>query len=338
MKYKINSRDSFESSLFFWIQRFIYNQTQKSNSRYIKDLFQYKIKVMTLSIDDVFEDMKEFVQLTKEMRNLGNKSLSTYFYPLLNFYHYSMGLGLQRLTDINEDMLMKYVSQLDFKSAVTRENYKRMIIIFFNYLDLNNEDMNGDQFIFDIKLDTLQKTKHTNKLPSYLTEQELEKFLIANENIKYQKQSSPMNRLLIKLLVFTGIRVDELINIKKDDIYLENNQYYIKVLGKGNKERVVNVDNYKIDKDYLRCLRINRSNNELLFITTQKGKVSAQYVYNLVKNLLEYSNIVKDKSGAHMLRHTFATHLYRKTKDILLVQKALGHEDLKTTQIYTHLS
>ena len=145
------------------------------------------------------------------------------------------------------------------------------------------------------------------------------------------------DRLLLEMLYATGVRVSELVNIKVSDINGEE----IRVLGKGNKERIVEFGDYaeSILELYLNegYKHLNIKKSEYLFLNNRGGKLTTRGVRYILDNIINKTTIDK-KISPHMLRHTFATHLLNEGCDLLTVQELLGHESLTATSIYTHIT
>lgn len=144
------------------------------------------------------------------------------------------------------------------------------------------------------------------------------------------------DRLILEMLYATGVRVSELVNIKVSDISGRT----IKILGKGNKERIVRFGDYcdEILKMYLNDghYKLNGS-SDYLFLNSNGGKLTDRGVRYLLDKIIAKTTIEK-KISPHMLRHSFATHLLNEGCDILTVQELLGHESLTATSIYTHIT
>jgi integrase/recombinase XerD len=141
---------------------------------------------------------------------------------------------------------------------------------------------------------------------------------------------------MIKLVLFTGLRSTELLNIRYEDITPKEDLYKITVVGKGNKLREVFIHKKHLE-DYLNTKYLNRRTRDLVFRNFNGKKLSQAYISRAVDKVLTMARINKEKKGTHLLRHTFATQLYRKTKDVFLLKEALGHSDINTSMIYTHL-
>ena len=178
--------------------------------------------------------------------------------------------------------------------------------------------------------------KKSKKLPRYFEYNELEElFNVCDINTNIGQR----DRLLLEMLYATGVRVGELVNIKVNDIDLGSRN--ILILGKGNKERYVVYGEYceEILKLYLDEGRtiLNKKDSDYLFLNKNGGNLTERGVRYILDNLIEKTSINK-KISPHMIRHSFATHLLNEGCDLLTVQKLLGHESVKATQIYTHVT
>ncbi len=333
MKYPLDFKKSFEDSFRFWMERYIRFKLTSLSNRQVKDpqnLSQiiHELTIGTTSID-------ELSILVKKARNSGLIGVNTYYKPLEKLYHYLTQLGLASLVEIDEERLIDFLSfATSGLSDATKKNYRIALINFFGYIDKNNED----KHIFDIELKNWAglRGKAGQKLPAYLTQEEIAQFLKAIETYPFKSDVAARNRLIIKIILFTGIRVSEAINIKLKDIIPQNGVYLIKIVGKGNKSRVVMIKSEKIQRDLDEWLVKRKCENDLLFCNRNGKPLTQAYISRVVEKILLSKGIRKEKNGAHMLRHTFATLLYNKSKDLVLVQEALGHASLETSRIYTH--
>jgi len=200
---------------------------------------------------------------------------------------------------------------------------------FFKYLKVNN-------FIKNNPMILVSNPKLEKKLPKYLNFEDIEKLLNAFDNKNY---ISIRNSLILEMLYSTGMRVSEITNIKVSDVSLFDKN--IKITGKGNKERIVyfgtkclNLINLYLKKSYS-ILNIN--NSEYLLLSKTGKKISDRKIRKIVDDAAKIANI-ELKISPHVLRHTFATHMITEGADLRSVQELLGHENLSTTQIYTHLT
>jgi integrase/recombinase XerD len=248
--------------------------------------------------------------------------------------------GAGSMKEIDEELLSDFLaSETANLSDATKKNYRIALLGFFGYIDKQNEEENGNIYRYGIELKNWGGLagKSGTKLPSFLNKEEVNKFITAID--KYEFKNSILavrNRLVIKIILYTGIRVGEAININIKDFVKEDDAYIIQVRGKGNKPRVVMIKE-KIIKSDLSTWLDTRCCDDNLFLCNQKGKKLTQaYISRIVEQILMSIGLRKEKNGAHMLRHTFATLLYQKSKDLILVQESLGHADINTSRIYTH--
>jgi site-specific recombinase XerD len=174
------------------------------------------------------------------------------------------------------------------------------------------------------KLD-IPNPKRNKTLPDILSVEEIKRMIEFTINIKH--------RFVIKLLYGTGLRVSEIINLKKEDIRFEEDLIKIN-LAKGKKDRFVKIPNSM--KEDLKSY-VNLSKEEYLFESNRGGKLTKKTIAKIVQNAAKKAGI-KKRVYPHLLRHSFATHLLEQGTDLRIIQKLLGHSDIKTTQRYTQIS
>jgi integrase/recombinase XerD len=149
---------------------------------------------------------------------------------------------------------------------------------------------------------------------------------------------SVRNKAIVELLYGSGLRVSELINLRLGDLHI--NRRFINIIGKGNKERIIPLgDESAIAlKEYLEKSRsvLKKDLGDIVFVNVRGSQISRIGVYKMLKQLASEANITKTVSP-HTLRHSFASHLLENGVDLRMVQELLGHEDVSTTQIYTHI-
>ncbi len=339
MKHPLEELKDPTENLLLWIGRFLrYKCTSLSNSQ-VKDQ------------NKVFECLNEFNQacsssqlekVCKKARNAGLLGINTYALPLLKFYEYAQKLSLKSLKSIDEVMLAEFLSvYTGGLSLATKKNYRIALLGLFSYIDKQNQDGNEKSYIYNITLKNISGTNQSagNKLPTHLNNEELEKFLEGIDKIEMSAKVRARNRLLIKIIVFTGMRSNEALQLKIKDFTLENGCYTILIKGKGDKYRAVMLKAFHIEsllKEWLMERGLYPVKNDLLFCNQKGGALTQAYLYKQVERIINFAGLRREKNGAHMLRHSFATLLYQKRHDLILVQEALGHASLNTSRIYTH--
>jgi integrase/recombinase XerD len=288
------------------------------------------------------QNIEELKNLVKEVRNIGLSGINTYFNPIYKLYNYLRPLKLKSMRNLDEELLSDFLAiHTSTLSDASKKNHRIALISFFGYIDKQNfsDKMNeSNAYLFNIELKNWGgiKGKSGTKLPSFMNENEIHRFLEELEKYPFSLKLQARNRLVIKIIIYTGIRVSEAIGIKMKDIHKENDIYMIEVRGKGNKPRVAMIKELVIQKDLEEWLEIQRCENNLLFCNHMGKELTQSYISRTVENILISAGIRKEKNGAHMLRHSFATLLYLKHRDLILVQEALGHSDINTSRIYTH--
>lgn len=339
MKHPLEELKDPAENLLLWIGRFLrYKCTSLSNSQ-VKDQ------------NKVFECLNELNQacsashlekICKKARNAGLLGINTYALPLLKFYEYTKKISLKSLKSIDEVLLAEFLSvYTGGLSLATKKNYRIALLGLFSYIDKQNQDENEKSYIYNITLKNISGVNQSagNKLPTHLNNEELEKFLEGIDKIEMSAKVRARNRLLIKIIVFTGMRSNEALQLKIKDFTLENGCYTILIKGKGDKYRAVMLKAFHIEsllKEWLMERELYPVKNDLLFCNQKGSALTQAYLYKQVERIINFAGLRREKNGAHMLRHSFATLLYQKRHDLILVQEALGHASLNTSRIYTH--
>ncbi len=167
--------------------------------------------------------------------------------------------------------------------------------------------------------------KKPKRLPEVLTKEEMVRLLSVELN--------PKHKLILKLLYGCGLRVSEVVNLKKDDLRLSENILVVRQ-GKGGKDRLITIPKSIINE--LQSF-ITLNNSQYVFESQQGGKLSSRTISLIVDHVARKSGI-KKKISPHTFRHSYATHLLEQGTDLRIIQKLLGHSSVKTTEIYTHVS
>lgn len=252
--------------------------------------------------------MDNIARLEREMeiRNLSKKTVKSYVYSVKKFIEYAKD------REIDEDVVKNHIQAL----------------IKYQNPSTVSANLSAIEFFFENVLNKKLGLKHPKRnkpIPDVLTVDEIRRLVNATGNIKH--------KLIIKLLYGCGLRVSEVINLKVDDINFDEGLIHIR-LSKGRKDRFVRMpDSVKDDlKSYSRL-----NNEKILFVSNRGGKLTPATIQKIVKNSSRKAGIKKD-IHPHTLRHSFATHLLEQGIDLRIIQKLLGHSDIKTTQIYLSVS
>ena len=337
MRYELDFKNSFEKTMLFWLERFVRNKLTSLSNRQVneKDKLAAILKKLALGTKNI----QELEILAKEARNIGLVGINTYFNPLLKLYNFSLNLGLASMKEFDEELLSDFLaSETSSLSDATKKNHRIALLAFFSYIDKQNETSDGNSYLFKIELKNWQglSGKSGSKLPSFMNEDEVNRFLNAIDSFDFSENLAYRNRLILKIIIYTGIRVSEMLNLKIKDIFKEDDIYMLQIRGKGNKPRVVMIKCNIIENDLQNWLNQRVCNSDILVCNQKGDRLTQAYVSRIVENILISAGIRKEKNGAHMLRHSFATLLYSKHHDLILVQEALGHADINTSRIYTH--
>jgi integrase/recombinase XerD len=238
----------------------------------------------------------------------------------------------KKIEEVNYQDFQNYLSYLnDLKiNARSQSRIISSMRSFFKFLIL-------EKIIKENPTELLENPKTGKKLPEFLTIEEIE--LLVNQ-IDRSKKEGERNLAIIEVLYGCGLRVTELIELKISEIYWEEG--FIRIIGKGNKERLVPLGKIasKHLKIYLNEIRVHQKVKDLfvdhVFINKNGSKISRVMIFKIVKKLTEKAGIQKNISP-HSLRHSFATHLVEGGADLRSVQEMLGHQSITTTEVYTHL-
>ncbi len=337
MKYPLDFESTFNKTYLFWLSRFIRNKITSLSNRQVKD--KDRLAQILQELVKGFDSIDNLKLTVKEVRNIGINSIHVYFIPLAKLYKFMDNYGASSMKEIDEELLSDFLAtETSTLSDATKKNYRIALVTFFGYIDKQNEGKDGFVYRYGIELKNWGglSGKSGTKLPSFMQKEEVQRFISGIDVYPFSVKIAARNRLIIKMILYTGIRVSEAINIDLKDFNKDGDAYIIQVRGKGNKPRVVMIKESIIRNDLSEWLNIKCCENNLLFCN-QKGKALSQaYISSIVEKILLSIGIRKEKNGAHMLRHTFATLLYQKNKDLILVQESLGHADINTSRIYTH--
>ena len=337
MRYDLDFCNTFDKTLLFWIERFVRNKLTTLSNSNVND--KDKLASIIQELVRGTNDLDKLKLLVKSARNIGLAGINTYFNPLVKLYDFLDNLGLASMQEIDEELLSDFLaSSTSGLSDASKKNHRISLLSFFSYVDKQNQNSDGTSYLFKIELKNWGglRGQSGSKLPSYMNKDEITRFLEAINTYEFSKETSYRNRLILKMIIYTGIRVSEMLNLRIKDMFREDDVYVLQVRGKGNKPRVVMIKTSIIENDLQNWLDIRICNDDLLVCNKKGTRLTQAYVSRIVEQILISAGIRKEKNGAHMLRHSFATLLYQKHHDLILVQEALGHADINTSRIYTH--
>ncbi len=238
-------------------------------------------------------------------------------------------LKIEKITPKNLKHFLEWITELGI-SARSQARIISGIKAFYFYLLLSDK-------ITENPTELIESPRVGRKLPVVLTIEEIDELLLA---VDVSKSEGHRNRAIIETLYSCGLRVSELLDLKISEMFF--NHGYIKVVGKGNKERLIPIGkkaiaeiNYYYD-NYRKALKIAKGFEDYLFLNRRGKKLTRVMIFTIVKNLAAEIDLQKNISP-HTFRHSFATHLVDGGADLRAVQEMLGHESIITTEIYTHL-
>jgi integrase/recombinase XerD len=254
------------------------------------------------------EDLLLKLKREIEIRNLSKQTVKGYLHSVEKFLVFVKNKN----KTLDEEVVKDYIQEnLKTKNPASIRKDLFAIKFFFDK-------------VINVKLN-LPNPKKNNTLPNILTISEIKDLIDNTSNIKH--------RLIIKLLYGCGLRVSEVINLKKEDLNFEENLIKIN-LAKGRKDRFVRIPESMEGELISYC---SLTNSDILFPSNRAGKLTSATIQAILKNSSKKAEI-KKRVYPHLLRHSYATHLLENGTDLKIIQKLLGHSDIKTTQIYTHIS
>ena len=275
--------------------------------------------------------IKDFVSYLKIEKGLAENSILAYQNDVDKLKEFAAASS--KLPDqLSYDDLKQFLSTL-FDLGLSARSQARIISgikQFYGFLLLEN-------LIKEDPSELLEQPKLGRKLPEVLTIEEIDSLLAA---IDLSKNEGHRNRAMLETLYSCGLRVSELVGLRFSDLFFEEG--FIRVIGKGNKERLVPVSpqvqkEIEIYQQHIRNhLNIQKGSENIVFLNRRGAQLTRVMVFTIIKNLAESIGLQKNISP-HTFRHSFATHLIEGGANLRAIQEMLGHESITTTEIYTHL-
>ncbi len=276
--------------------------------------------------------LDEFLNYLSVERGLSRNTIASYRTDLLSFLNYLDTKGQQDIEKIKRQDITEYLLYLKDKKLSSNSISRALVAIKVFYKFLVQE-----HFAKDDVAGILESPKLIRPLPNVLNVQEVDKLLRAPA---VRDWMGIRDRAALELMYATGMRVSEMVELAKDGINLDVG--FIKCRGKGGKERIVPMGRQaclSLER-YLEKVRptlVKKKQDEHLFLSRLGRKVSRQSFWKMIKRYAKIARIKKE-IAPHTLRHSFATHLLERGADLRVVQEMLGHADISTTQVYTHIN
>ena len=276
--------------------------------------------------------VNEYLTTLKFEKNLSDNSISSYKNDILKFIDFLKEHGISDVADVSSENISDYFYMLRSNGLAYSSMARSMSALkgFFKYLDSQN-------YLKEDPTTTLSGMKSERKLPDVLSVEEVE-LILSQPDV--EDKFGLRDRAILELLYSSGLRVSELINLKLSDVFFDDD--VIRVLGKGGKQRIIPFGSSakKWLTEYLyksRPIFENKlKSGNYIFLNNRGGKLSRMSIWKIVSANVKSAKIEKDVHP-HTFRHSFATHLLEGGADLRAVQEMLGHSDISTTQIYTHI-
>lgn len=277
--------------------------------------------------EDILNDFCDYLKIDKRYSDLTVESYRTEIKGYLDFFK-EKNIKVKDIKNSDIKDYLAYIKKGETSERTLAHNVSVIRTFYKFLLTLKIIERNPTEF--------LELPKLRKKLPTVLSKEEVEKLL----DIDLTDCYSYRNKAMLELLYSTGLRVSELVNLELSNIDLEN--CTLKTIGKGNKERIIPISDYALYyvEKYINEYRgsmLKKGVNNYVFINNHGNVMTRQGFFKIIKKLATEKNI-KTPISPHTLRHSFATHLLDYGADLRSIQEMLGHSNLSTTQIYTHVS
>jgi integrase/recombinase XerD len=279
------------------------------------------------------EGKKGFENYLRLEKSLSQNSVAAYVNDLTKLMTYlEMNYAKVNPLKVKLEQLKGFIAWLNERDISPRTQARTIsgIKSFYKYLLIEGKLMSDPTAL-------IETPKIGRKLPDVLSMEEIDSLINA---VDLSKPEGQRNKAMLETLYSCGLRVSELVNLKITNLFFE--QGFIKVEGKGEKERLVPVSGKAIEEvnrylnNYRKKLNVSKDSENVLFLNRRGKKLSRVMIFTIIKNLAEKVGMEKSISP-HTFRHSFATHLINGGADLRAVQEMLGHESILTTEIYTHL-
>lgn len=279
------------------------------------------------------QTLKEYIYYLRVTKGLSVNTIAAYERDISDYIQFlETNYELKFMAQVRKEHLQNYILRLKRLKLVPKSISRKLSSIrsFHNYLIIEKEL--SENLVLQIP-----KPKTAKSLPVVLNIEEIERLLAVSE--ASDEPLNLRNRAMLELAYGAGLRVSELIGLNIEDLHL--NMSLVRIIGKGNKERIVPLGEESVAalRNYLinSRMKLVPLDKEALFLNNTGKRISRVGFFKLIKSMAKKAGIEKPISP-HTLRHSFATHLLENGADLRAVQELLGHEDIMTTENYTHIS
>lgn len=282
-------------------------------------------------MNEFLDHIEDFITYLRIDKKYSENTIASYHRDLMRYYKYNKEVAHKNLHQIQRQDLKNYLSYLSNQHLDGRSISRNISCIrsFYKFLLI-------ERYVDTNPSEILELPKRKRTLPKVLSLEEIDQLL----DIPLTDNYSYRNKAMIELMYATGLRVSELVNLKLHDIDLD--MAIVRTIGKGSKERIIPIGDIALTYLRIYILEYRSSllkgkNTDALFLNNHGVGMTRQGFFKILKKLAKEKNITTPFSP-HTLRHSFATHLLNNGADLRSIQEMLGHSDISTTQIYTHIS
>ncbi len=290
-------------------------------------------------MSDEFDlNKKLFINYLTIERSLSDNTISAYSNDIDKFFKYAEDIKLiRRLNKISSETISQFLNYINRSEGKFKKKYSsKSVSRYISSLKSLFKYLEAEKIISVNPAESIETPRHSRLLPEVLSVEEIEKLFLQQD---LANKLELRDKALLETLYASGLRVSEAINLEISNIFFEDG--FLRVTGKGSKERIVPIGNtaLKFITKYIKESRVllkNKNSYNYLFLNFRGSKLSRMGVLDIIKKYCIKAGL-KKSVHPHTLRHSFATHLLQGGADIRIIQEMLGHSDISTTQIYTHI-
>lgn len=290
-------------------------------------------------MDDLSSKLELYNIYLRTEKNLSDNSINSYNFDINKLFNFAREVKkISLISEISEDVILSFLNYVQSKenqeeNILSEKSISRYISSFRNFFKF----LENEGYIKGNPTENIDSPKISRKLPDVLSYVEIELLLLKPDT---SNKIGLRDKAILEIMYSSGLRVSELINLELNNINFEES--FLNVFGKGAKERLIPIG--KIALKWLgryilesRPYLANTKSKNFVFLNARGYQMSRMAIWLIVDKYAKLANI-KKKIHPHTLRHTFATHLLEGGADIRVIQELLGHSDISTTQIYTHIT